>query len=858
MINDRSIGSMPKNLFFFIVYCFIAGGAAAQAVTITGRVTDMETDEGISFATIFIKGVDSTISTDPDGYYRIHARLKARSIGARCADYIQLLATIKRGARAETINFELQRIDSTGRRGAILKKTEAAALGIVRKVIRDKAAHDVKTLNSYGYEAYTKLQVELVDLTERFRQRKIFQPLQFVFKNIDSTSELHPFLPFFLTETVSDCYYQKHPRASREIIKASKVSGIDDLSITQFLGSTVLQTDIYNEYIVFLKRQFVSPLSTLGLGCYNYYLEDSQKIDNIKCYKIRFTPRSVKLAQLEGEMWVADSFFAVQKIRIRTLNNPKLSPIHNISLYDEFVHVGRSIWMLKRERVVINAIKFNNRPEMVLRKNTFYNNIIINEKEHVLDSVFSKKIPDITVRDSANFKSDGYWDRVRRNAASAYHEEKVYSMIDTLATLKVTRRYINIVQMFVLGYVDAGPVSIGDLYSFIAINPVDGWRFKYGMRTSAKFSKVVRLGGYGAYGLKSRQFRYGAEVLWLIKKDPRITLSASYRFDLEPNRDYNSFYASPDFWTLYGLRRVQDGRFIPLKYSEIREFRLRFYQEFKFGYAYAIGVLNQKMQPVSDFNFLYHTAADNADPNTDITSGTITEFSITQRFAWHERFLNSNFYHYGLGSKFPIVILQAAVGVKNILGSQFNYERISVTVNDTRLLGLIGRLRYHIEAGKYFGTLPFIFLQVPNASETYIAEWPRFNTITQYQFAADRYLQAAAEHHLDGLLFDRIPGLKKLRLHEVWGAHMWWGDMTAANQAANYANLAGNPENTGLVKVQIADKKPFVEMNAGIENILTFFRIDAVWRATDLDPRGTRFSFRYGNCGVRLSFSLQF
>ena len=87
---------------------------------------------------------------------------------------------------------------------------------------------------------------------------------------------------------------------------------------------------------------------------------------------------------------------------------------------------------------------------------------------------------------------------------------------------------------------------------------------------------------------------------------------------------------------------------------------------------------------------------------------------------------------------------------------------------------------------------------------------------------------------------------------------MWWGDMTATNQTANYANLAANPLNTGIVKVQVADKKPFVEMNAGVENIFSFFRLDAVWRATYLDPRGTRFSFRYGNCGVRLSFSFQF
>jgi hypothetical protein len=531
---------MPRSLLCLLIFGLFSFTAAAQPVFISGRVTDIETESGISFASVFIKGSDTAISADFDGYYRIQLKSASGIIGAKCVGYQTYYTTIRRG-KHQTVNFELERVDTNTRQKYVLKKSEAAALNIVHKIIAKKASHNKKALSSYGYEAYTKIQVDLIDLTEHFMKRKLFKPFKFVFDNIDSTSEVKPFLPFFLTETVSDYYHQKHPRASREIIKASQVSGVDDLSISQFLGISSLETDVNNEYVQLLRRQFISPISSLGLDCYNYYLEDSQVIDHLKCFKVRFTPKSLKLAQLEGEMWIVDSAYAVKRIRLKMQNPVKLNPIHSISLYDEFVPVGKGVWMLKREILGVNAIRFNNTPEMVLRKTTYFSNFVINEKRRTLDSIFKQAKPDVAVSDSANTKSEAYWQRIRRNASSPLHEEKVYDMIDTLADLKITKRYINLFQAIFIGYVDVGPLSIGNIYSFISRNRVEGWRFKYGMRTNSDFSKRVRLGAYGAYSLRDHKGHYGGEVLWLITKEPRISISASYKYDEIPTRDYNTF-----------------------------------------------------------------------------------------------------------------------------------------------------------------------------------------------------------------------------------------------------------------------------------------------------------------------------
>ena len=192
------------------------------------------------------------------------------------------------------------------------------------------------------------------------------------------------------------------------------------------------------------------------------------------------------------------------------------------------------------------------------------------------------------------------------------------------------------------------------------------------------------------------------------------------------------------------------------------------------------------------------------------------------------------------------------------MGGQFNYQRLNLSLNNMQLLGIAGKLRWNVDIGKIFGNLPFLFLQAADASETYVTNYTGFNTIHRYEFIADRYVKVFFDHHLEGLLFDQIPGIKKLKLREVYGMRMWWGDMTTANFRNNYANMLANAADQGLIQLQLANKVPLVEVNAGIENIARFFRIDAVWRVTHLDPRGSRFSFKYGNFGFRFAFQFQF
>ena len=399
---------MVKSLLIIFTACLIHLGIIAQSIIIEGTVTQSKTNAALPFATVFAKGTNIKVIADVDGNYKLRLKHAVDYVGVRCIGYNTQYKKAIRPAREQVINFVLTPADSTLQQKAALNISQSKALDIVRKVIERKDSHSRHKLNAYGYEAYTRMQMDLVDINEKFKSRKVFRPFKFMFNNIDSASQVKPFLPLFLSETVSNYYHQKKRLAGREIIKASRISGLADVNVSQFLGTSYAETDIYNEYIVILKREFLSPLSEAGISSYNYLLEDSQVLDNFKCYRIRFVPKSPGLLRLEGEMWIADTVFAVKQISLIAHSSSNINLVNSITVHGEYAPVKDSIWMLKRESMSIRFARLKNRPEMVWRKNASYRNFIFNASKLSIDSLFRNGRPDISVSDSAKQKSERY------------------------------------------------------------------------------------------------------------------------------------------------------------------------------------------------------------------------------------------------------------------------------------------------------------------------------------------------------------------------------------------------------------------------------------------------------------------
>jgi len=135
-------------------------------------------------------------------------------------------------------------------------------------------------------------------------------------------------------------------------------------------------------------------------------------------------------------------------------------------------------------------------------------------------------------------------------------------------------------------------------------------------------------------------------------------------------------------------------------------------------------------------------------------------------------------------------------------------------------------MRYGVNAGYVFGVAGYPFLKVHEANQSYWLMTNAFNKLNFFEFVSDRYVGGFIENHWEGLFFDRIPLINKLKLRLVSSARITYG----AISERHFAEME-RPADTRQF-----GKTPYAEASIGIENILKVIRIDVVWRLTHLDP----------------------
>ncbi len=80
------------------------------------------------------------------------------------------------------------------------------------------------------------------------------RPFKFMFEYMDSSADGRRFLPSFITESISERFYQKTPNFSKEVIKASQLAGTgDDKEINQFTGEFYTNFNVYEGFHCYFK-----------------------------------------------------------------------------------------------------------------------------------------------------------------------------------------------------------------------------------------------------------------------------------------------------------------------------------------------------------------------------------------------------------------------------------------------------------------------------------------------------------------------------------------------------------------------------------------------------------------------------
>ena len=844
MFITSSSGHIFKNYFFIIFFAcsLIFSNLFSQQLIIKGRVIDAASGEGMPFVTISFKGTTTGTTTDFDGYYVLQTAHVKDSLTASYVGYKSFSKFVKANLPSQQIDFQLQSIETKLQEVKIVF-TEDPAYPIMRKVIKNKDKNSASTLSAYECEVYTKTEFDVDNISEKFKKRKIVKKITAVMDSIQRIAGENgkPILPVFISESISNYFYLKNPVKRKETILKTKVTGIgvgDGSTISQFVGSTFQQYNFYDNWLNILAKDFVSPIADSWKGFYDYYLTDSLYIDSNWCYKIDVEPKRVQDLAFSGKIWIDSKTFALVQIDVSIGKQANLNFIEKIKIQQQLAKTYLGPWLPVKTRILIDVAEITKgSPGMLAKFYTSNKNIIINNPKPV--KFYENPL---SINENVVEHDNNYWDQHRHDTLSST-EKNIYLMIDSVKNVPIVKTYVEVANIIANGYKKFGGLEIGPYALLVANNNIEGFRPRLGFKTNGDFSKNWIFRGYLAYGFGDKEFKYDAQAHYILNRDHWSMIGYKFRHELEQvGRLTEDLYDNTLFLASTKWGTVRRG-FIR------NDHQLYFQTDLTHGIRQTFKARHHDFNPLAN-SFTFAFIEDKNDVPNSIRRNYITSELIGEtRISNGETFVISDNDRYSLGTKkIPVFTLTYIFGFKGIGSSDFDYIKLGFNAYQELRLGTLGRGYFNLDAWYTPSTLPYPLLFVHRGNQSYFYNSLTYNLMNYFEFVSDTYTSLKYEQHFEGLLFNRLPLIKKLKWRFVANTNILYGSV----RQENFDIIPATVDNLPVDKFTSLGNVPYVEIGYGIENIFKFVRLDFLHRATYRDSPGAT------NIGVKVSTQFKF
>ncbi|MES2618381.1 MAG: DUF5686 family protein [Bacteroidota bacterium] len=831
---------MPKLLLFFITLCTTT--VFAQNTIVKGKVTDAVTGEPITGASIYTNGTTEGTSSNFDGNFTFRTNNTIDSLFISYVGYQTQVYVMKIG-EVQTIAIKMVVAERIFK-GAVINAKVNKALKIIEKAQDAKNKNNIENLSSYECENFTKIQIAINNVSESTKNMKLMKSVQSIFDTIGSLSEdsVKQVLPIFLSENLSNFYYNKNPNRSKEVIIASRVKGVgveDGSFLSQLLGSTFQQYNFNDNILPILQKNFISPISKSSFLYYNYKLKSSYYPEEggNKIYQIEVTPKNPLDLVFTGYIWIEDSTFALRRLSLSITNKANLNFVEKLKITQEYEKTVDGAYIPVKNRVLIDIAELSkNSPGMVA--------VFSSSSEKIKTNVErSAKFFDypISVQEDATVKSDEFWDSARHEELTI-DEKRALAKIDTLTNVKVIKSYVEVINIIFNGYKKIGKLDFGPYALLYGNNLLEGHRIRLGARTNFAFSKRITISGYGAYGLRDEQWKYKGQIETILSRKHWSTLGASYKKDVEQIGVSDDYYGASNLFTAVSV-------FAASQLNRAKETKVWGTSEFIRGWNAKIVFLHKEYQfeQIKKFNFAYiESPDDTGQKSSNFTNAAIT---VGLRWAPKEYYLQNDNERVKQSKPGAFAFsVNFTRGFKGVFGSRFDYNRVTATIEKGLSFGYWGRTDFTLSGTKIFERLPYPLLEVHRGNQSFFYSTSSYNLMNFFEFVTDQSAFFKMEHHFNGALLNRIPLMKKLKWREFVEGRAVMGSIAKRNIDL-IPNWDNRSQEVSPIYNQI-NREPYVEVAYGIENIFKILQVAAVHRLTHLNnpnnPNVRRFAIKFG------------
>jgi len=828
---------MNKKLYLSLGFFLLFVNFVVGQTKVSGIVYD-DLKQPLPYASVSFKGTTEGIITNEEGKFYLESKntqsvlvvsfvgMEPKEISLDKPVTYNLVVNLEAGKTLSEV------VIYTGK----TSKKNNPAIDILRKIWERKKKNGLRQFKQYEYDKYEKVEFDLNTIDSALMKSKLFKGMEFVFDKVDTSDVTgKSYLPIFINEALSKVYGDNTTGKTKEILSANKNSGFsNNQQIIAFVKDLYAEYDIYDNYLKFFDKDFVSPLSRTGINVYNYVLSDSTFIDNKWCYNIVFYPRRKNELTFKGDFWVNDTTFAIKKINLTASRSANINWVKEIYIEQEFEVLNDSVFLLTRDHMM-SDFSFSKKDEsrgVYGKRTTLFKDHKFDVKKE--DGFYKQEVNyfDPTVYE----KPDEFWEENRFERLNK-DEQGVYKMLDTLKTVKKFKQIYNAVSILGSGYVEMDGFDYGPIFSTFGYNDVEGIRVRTGGRTYFGPNDPWRIQGYTAYGFDDNQFKYGISGKVLLNKKSRLIISGGNRRDIE--QIGVSLTTSND---LLGRSFASSSLFSSGDNSKLTSINLtNFSAEIEpvKNLVLQAGVSYRTLKSASPQTFSLDYFDEFGNIESEIKQ---YEFNASIDFMPGRRSIGYGVERSDVDSNYSRLFFSFSQGIKGIANSDFDYEKLQFYYKQPLLVGGFGRLFTTFEAGKIFGAVPLGLMGVVPGNQSFFIIDNTYNLMNYYEFMADEYVSLHFEHNFNGRLFARVPFLRKLNWREIIGIKGVYGTISDENRAINAQTAIP----------YTAPDDVYWEYHAGIGNIFKVLRIDFAWRGSYLDmPDAKKFA-------VKASFGFYF
>ncbi|MCM1369492.1 MAG: DUF5686 and carboxypeptidase regulatory-like domain-containing protein [Candidatus Amulumruptor caecigallinarius] len=837
-----------------LLFCVLPASAkpvSSSSHKVVGVVIDSITGEKMEFVNVFSKKNKRGTTTDLNGEFKLILPVGSL-VEVTAMGYLPKQLKVE---NSDTLKFyivpaptELSELVVKPKKQKYSKKNNPA-VELMRRVRADRDKHNPVKSPYYSYDRYDKIVMGLNNYKGYVPDEngKVKGKMKILAELVDTgvwTGSRILDLSLkekFVTRIMSD-----NGSNDKEIVQARRSNGIDksfDTDYTRVVFEDMLrEVDVYGNDIPVMRSRFVSPLSAIGADFYKYHIVDTVMIGTDRCVELSFAPHNAESAGFNGKLFIPvdDSVKYVRRVMMQLPKAANVNYVEGMYLSQNFMKdsLGRTHKTL--DDLIVELHLVGSVGETYLSRQSRYSNYSAERRDDMAE-YYDKIGHDFEIEDSEH-QNSSFWGGVRMIPLS-YAESKLAVDESPFQKVPLIKWLTKVVEIVVKGYVPTGKNSkfdFGPVDSFVSYNATEGMRFAVGGLTTANLFKNVFARGYVAYGLRDKKFKYSAEVEYsfLPKKYhshefPRNGIRAAYSYDID--KLGQSMVSNAANNLLNSVTRIESNLSI---YQRLAT--LEYNREWRNHFSIKATLANQRLEHSEYVGFVRGNGE--IVPHFNQSS-----FKVSLRYAPNEKFIQTYNERRDVNRDALILNLSHEFGPKGLLGSEYTVNLTEFSLRKRLWFSAFGYADILFKAAKLWNQVQFPALLWQNANVAYTVKQETYSLLNPMEFAMDEYFSLDLNYNLNGLIFNRIPLIKKLKLREIVTFKGFMGHLTKKNNPEYNDNLFRFPGNGVTTPM---GRTPYMEAGVGIDNILTFIRLEYIWRLTYKDRPGI------SDSGLR--FSLQF